>query len=155
MNSIKQKVLHLDCIVNHEGFNPVCLDKNVLWAALANLVDREGCVIPPKDNIPNRYIQVFTFKSENCNFAIHKTTLFMLLSLFLRTYRYASYRQFTWWIHDRLGCHVRRVMQSCAISRIRVEFEEDAGNYSVFEGDDKVASKITKAIAWHDLHQDD
>ena len=54
MNPIKQRVLHLDCIVNHEGFNPVCLDKNVLWTASVNLADREGCVIPPKDNVPNR-----------------------------------------------------------------------------------------------------
>ena len=65
-----------------------------------------------------------------------------------RNLRYASYRQFTWWVHNRLGRHVRRVIPSCAISRIRAEFEEEDGDYSAFDGDDRSASEIVKAMEW-------
>ena len=32
------------------------------------------------------------------------------LSLLFRSYRYAAYRQFTWWVHGWLGKKVRRVI---------------------------------------------
>ena len=66
-----------------------------------------------------------------------------------------AYRQFTWWICNRLGRHVQRVIPSCAVSRIRAEFEEEGGNYSTFEGEDDVVSEITKAMAWHDLRKEE
>jgi len=53
------------------------------------------------------------------------------------TYRYASYRNYIWWIHGRLGRGNRRVIPSCAVSRIRAEFEEEDGNYSTFMGNDE------------------
>ena len=68
--------------------------------------------------------------------------------IYRRTYRYAAYRQFTWWVHDRLGRHVRRVIPSCAVSRIWAEFEEEDGNYAVFQGNDKIASEIVNAMEW-------
>ena len=88
---------------------------------MVNLADREDTHLPPRDNVPNR------------------------------TYRYAAYRQYTWWVHDRLGRHVRRIIPSCAVSRIRAEFEEESGDYSVFKGDDDIASEITKAMEWSNI----
>ena len=32
-----------------------------------------------------------------------------------RSMRYAAYRIFTWWVHNRLGRGVRKVIPSCAI----------------------------------------
>ena len=73
---------------------------------------------------------------------------------FYRTYRYTAYRQFTWWIHRRLGRHVRRIIPSCAVSRIRAEFEEEDGNYTVFKGNDEVTSEIVRAMEWTRMHSD-
>ena len=97
----------------------MCLNKEVLWTSLVNLADREGAYLPPRKNVPNR------------------------------SYRYAAYRQFTWWVHNRLGRHVRRVIPSCAVSRIRAEFEEDNGNYTYYkDADENVVSEISRAMEW-------
>ena len=45
------------------------VDTDVLWKALVSVHDRVYAHLPPHDNAPNK------------------------------SYRYASYRQFTWWIH--------------------------------------------------------
>ena len=66
---------------------------------------------------------------------------------FPRSYRYTSYRQFTAWMHNRLGRSIRRVIPSCVVSRIRAEFEADDGNYTVFQGTDDVASEIVEAFS--------
>jgi len=44
-----------------------------------------------------------------------------------------------------LGKRIRRVIPSCAVSRIRAEFEEEDGNYGGFVGDDVEASDIVEA----------
>ncbi|XP_057295017.1 P2X purinoceptor 7-like [Hydractinia symbiolongicarpus] len=109
---------NIGCIIDHPGFSPVCLNVEVLWTSLVNLADREGAYLPRRNNVPNK------------------------------SYRYAAYRQFTWWIHDKLGRHVRRVIPSCAVSRIRAEFEEEDGNYTFFRGHDDKASEIVNAMEW-------
>jgi hypothetical protein len=50
-----------------------------------------------------------------------------------RTLPLAAYRQFTWWIHTRLGRSVRRVIPACAASRIRHEYPEELGQYTGFQ----------------------
>ena len=65
----------------------------------------------------------------------------------------AAYHQYTWWIHNRFGRHVRRVIPSC-VNRIRAEFEEDDGNYTVFRGDDEIASEVTKAMEWTRIEEE-
>ena len=62
---------------------------------------------------------------------------------------HAAYRQYMWWVHNRLGRHIRRVIPSCAVSRIRAQFEEEDGCYTGFKGDDEMAvSEVTKAMEW-------
>ena len=46
---------YLDCIVEHSGFDAVCLNTEVLWTSLVNLADREGTSLPPsRDDVENR-----------------------------------------------------------------------------------------------------
>ena len=49
-----------------------------------------------------------------------------------RTWRLAAYRQFTWWMHTRLGCY-RRVIPVCAVNLIRQEYTEESGQHTGFQ----------------------
>ena len=57
--------LDVKCITQHEGFDAVCLNKYVLWAALVGLNDRECAWLSPEDNVPNRLIVYFSFQENN------------------------------------------------------------------------------------------
>ena len=60
----------IKCIIEHPSFHAVCLNTDVLWTALVGLADRENAKIPKnKDEVK------------------------------LKTWRYAAYRQFVWWVH--------------------------------------------------------
>ncbi|ELU01738.1 hypothetical protein CAPTEDRAFT_217537 [Capitella teleta] len=41
-----------------------------------------------------------------------------------KSLRWAAYRQFTWWIHGKLGLRVRRPIPACAVTKIRHSFPE-------------------------------
>ncbi|XP_057308092.1 uncharacterized protein LOC130645979 [Hydractinia symbiolongicarpus] len=84
----------INCIVNHEDFDPIVLRKGNLWTALVGMYDRESTYLPPRNDVPNK------------------------------TYCYAAYRQFTWWVHNRLGKSVLRVIPSCAVKKIRDAYPE-------------------------------
>ena len=73
--------------------------------------------------------------------------------LFYRTWRYAAYRQFIWWVHNKLGRNVRRVIPSCAICRIRAEFEDDNANYTHFQGDDTEVSEILASFVFKEAEK--
>ena len=51
---------------------------------------------------------------------------------FFRSYRYAAYRQFIWWLYFRLGKGKRRVIPSCVIWTIRECFPESDGLYTLY-----------------------
>lgn len=46
--------------------------------------------------------------------------------------RFAGYKQYTWWIHNRLGKGVRKVIPSCALWKIREKYPEASGSYVPF-----------------------
>ena len=46
-----------------------------------------------------------------------------------KTYRLAAYRQFTYWIHSRLGRHIRRVIPACVVNQVRRMYPEPSGQY--------------------------
>ena len=54
-----------------------------------------------------------------------------------RSYRYAAYRQFTWWVYKRLGKGNRRVIQSCALWAIRNIYPELDNNYVLYSEGEK------------------
>ncbi|XP_057290679.1 P2X purinoceptor 7-like [Hydractinia symbiolongicarpus] len=92
-----------ECITEHDSFSNVMLDRGVLWTALVSLYDRENASLPyDRDNVPSQ------------------------------SYRYASYRQFSWFIHTRLGRGVRRVIPACVVAKIRTAFPSESGNYTGF-----------------------
>ncbi|XP_033114047.1 P2X purinoceptor 7-like [Anneissia japonica] len=49
------------------------------------------------------------------------------------TFRLKAYRQFTYWVHDRLGKAIRRVIPACVVGRIRQEYPSDNGAYVGFK----------------------
>lgn len=50
-----------------------------------------------------------------------------------RSFRFASYTAFTWWVHGKLGRYNRRVIPSCVIWKIRDMFPEESGTYVNFK----------------------
>ena len=54
------------------------------------------------------------------------------LLLPLRNYRYTSYKQFTWWIHSRLGKGVWKVTPSCVVWSIRKNYPSENDVYTNF-----------------------
>ncbi|XP_067045503.1 P2X purinoceptor 7-like [Acropora muricata] len=60
--------------------------------------------------------------------------------------RYAAYRQFTWWVHDRLGKYVRRVIPACVVKEIRAAFPDSQGNYTGFCTPDQSYSEVD--LSW-------
>ena len=79
------------------------------------------------------------FSTVCLNNAVLRTTLSMLNSLRgenlvyeNNAFRYAAYRQFTWWIHNRLGQGVRRIIPSCAIWAIRDQYPDETNTYVPF-----------------------
>ena len=47
-------------------------------------------------------------------------------------FRYAGYKQYTWWVHNHLGKGVRKVIPSCAVWAIRDEYPSKDGKYIPF-----------------------
>ena len=99
-----------------------------------------------REDVPDYMFQVVKcitqhedFATVCLNNAVLKTTLSMLnnlrgdkLSYNNDSFRYAAYRQFTWWVHNRLGKGVRRVIPSCAIWAIRDLYPDDNDSYIPF-----------------------
>ena len=56
----------------------------------------------------------------------------LCLSLF-RLYRFAGYKQFSWWIHNQLGKGVRKVIPSCALWSIREKYPSADGSHIPFK----------------------
>ena len=63
---------------------------------------------------------------------LDKTGIKRILIIF-RNYRYTAYKQFTWWIHSRLGKGVRRVIPSFVVWCIRGEYPSVDNCYVEFQ----------------------
>ncbi|XP_068681367.1 uncharacterized protein [Montipora foliosa] len=48
------------------------------------------------------------------------------------TYRYVAYRQYTYWIHKKLGRKMRIPIPSCAVKKIRESFPSESRSYKGF-----------------------
>jgi len=68
-----------------------------------------------------------------------------------RFYRYAAYRQFTWWVRGWLGKKVRRVIPACAIRRIRDAFPEPDSMYVGFKAGDVEEQLRELEQGWRDF----
>ena len=60
---------------------------------------------------------------------------------YCRAMRYAAYKAYTWWIHNRLGKGVRKVIPSCALWKIRNKYPSPDNLYTPF-----MESKIEQNI---------
>lgn len=69
---------------------------------------------------------------------------------FYRSYRYAAYRQFTWWMHGWLGRKVRRIIPSCSVKKIRSVYPEANGLYTGFKTAGTENSEVDEA--WEDFY---
>ena len=49
-----------------------------------------------------------------------------------RAYRLNAYRNFTCWVHGKLGKGNRKIIPSCVVTCIRKEFPDPNGNYTGF-----------------------
>ena len=49
-----------------------------------------------------------------------------------RSYRYAGYKQYTFWVHNHLGKGVRKVIPSCAVWKIREKYPSEDNKYVPF-----------------------
>ena len=58
--------------------------------------------------------------------------LIFAFSVIFSTMRLQAYRQFTYWIHSRLGKHVRRVIPACVVTRIRDAYPSNPADYVGF-----------------------
>ena len=66
-----------------------------------------------------------------------------------RTYRYAAYRQFSWFIYTKLGRRKKSYPPACVVTKIREEFPAPSGVYVNFDGDDEGADGVSEIIeAW-------
>lgn len=101
-----------NCITENESFKSIVLMRENLWTALVGMHDRESTSLPPRDNVPTK------------------------------TYRYAAYRQFTWWVHNRLGRGVRRRIPSCVLNKIRETFPAPDAVYVGFSDNGDQRSEV-------------
>lgn len=76
--------------------------------------------------------------------------IFLFLLFFFRSYRYAAYRQFTWWSHGWLGKRVRRVIPSCSVNHIRQIYPEETGLYTGFQAANLDQTEVEEA--WVDFY---
>ena len=64
-----------------------------------------------------------------------------------RSYRYAAYRQLSWFTYTKLGRYVRRIIPSCVVNIIRQTFPEPDGSYTNFVGEFEIRRSETEE-AW-------
>ncbi|XP_057290227.1 P2X purinoceptor 7-like [Hydractinia symbiolongicarpus] len=107
------------CIISYVNFAPIILLKENLWTALVGMHDCESSYLPP--NLEERIRYSYSFLQAPKDNVPNKA------------YRYAAYRQFTWWVHVRLGKSVRRVIPSCVVNKIRDTFPAPDNIYTGFK----------------------
>ena len=118
---------------------------NILWCTCGKcraMETEEESICCRDENLPERYYDDKVCITENNDFrtvCLHrevlKTVLSMLnnmrgdeIDIHNKSFRYAGYRQYTWWIHNRLGRGVRKTIPSCAIWAIRDSYPEGGQN---------------------------
>ena len=62
---------------------------------------------------------------------------------YFRSYRFAEYKKFSWWVHSRLGKRVRKVIHSCTLWSICKKYPSATGSYIPFkESNEKEARQL-------------
>ena len=133
------------CITQNENFQSIVLLKENLWAVLVVSTIKNVLGYQKIETVFQIHREVLSFltilKSSNKNICMYFLICF---TSFYRSYRFAAYRQFTWWVHNKGVKGFRHIIPSCAVSRIREEFPSDTGVYKGFvEGEQKNEIEIT------------
>ena len=84
------------CVTEAEGFQILCVNKEMLENVLTGLHDSRGDYLG----------------KDTTN----------------QSYRYVTYKQFTWWVYKRLGKGNRRVIPSCTLWAIETMYPEFDNN---------------------------
>ena len=98
---------HPECVTQQTDFATVCLCRAVLLVLLHSHRYHHGNSDVPDDE--NRFL----FKCFS---------VFIVVIIASRRFRYLAYRQITWWGWNYLGRYRRIVQPSCVVPRIRREF---------------------------------
>ena len=123
---------------------------NILWCRCGKCREmgtEEESICCRDEDVPDSYFAEKMCITENENFRavclnreVLKTVLHMLnnvrgdeINIQNKSLRYAGYRQFTWWVHNRLGKGVRKVIPSCTLWAIRDEYAEPNHYYVPFQ----------------------
>jgi len=123
---------------------------NTEWCKCGNckMMSSEEESVCCHDDVPESYLDGKKCIIENEHFGavclqkeVLKTVLHMLnnirgdkIDIKNESFRYAGYRQFTWWVHNHLGKGVRKVIPSCALWCIRDTYPKaDGSSYIPFQ----------------------
>ena len=111
-----------NCITEHEQFKVACLNKDVLYTVLVmmNTIRGDPLTLP----LPNRYV---------CCFQAIRVVYSYCLYILHRSYRLAVHRQFIYWIRNKLGKGIRKVIPSCVVVAIRHKFPEADNVYTWYK----------------------
>ncbi|XP_077972414.1 uncharacterized protein LOC120339446 isoform X2 [Styela clava] len=104
-----QHGIEVQCIVDHPGFEPICLNVFVLEATY----QRSGA--------KSVQLQMSKFMLRLNMFICHFFRSYWLY--FFRRNRYTSYRSFVEWCWGRVGRKIRFPLPSCVVVKIREHFE--------------------------------
>ena len=63
----------------------------------------------------------------------HISVIICIITVLIRSYRLAAYRQFTNWTYDFLGKGNRRVVPACVVTAICLQFPEPDNLYTGFK----------------------
>ena len=112
-----------------EEFLTVCANAAVIKTAMFIYLHDNGPIL----DTPENYDFVLFSSLLSLIYFYKQCVHCSYFSCLSRALRYTAYRQWTAWMHGKLGGKYRRPMPSCAVKEIRKAFPSPSGEYKGFE----------------------